>query len=158
MSRLTIHYSKHRRSANIFWILRSIYEECTRKGIAPTKFKEMQERVFAAGSYAEALSIIGEKVNLIEDECDSSSIKPVPEIVFYDGTSSPHDEKIIERIKELYPNGCRVALDRMDDVQAPPVGTQGTVLFVDDIGTIHVKWDTGGSLGIAYGEDRCHRI
>lgn len=68
------------------------------------------------------------------------------------------NEKIVKRIKALYPAGCRVELDKMDDVQAPPVGMQGTVLFVDDVGTIHVKWDTGGTLGIAFGEDQCHRI
>lgn len=39
-----------------------------------------------------------------------------------------------------------------------PVGTQGTVKFVDDIGTIHITWDCGSSLGIVYGEDSCHRI
>ncbi len=32
-------------------------------------------------------------------------------------------------------------------------GAQGTVLFVDDIGTIHVKWDNGSRLGLIPGED-----
>lgn len=68
------------------------------------------------------------------------------------------NERIVKRIKELYPVGCRVVLDKMDDKQAPPVGTQGTVMFVDAIGTIHVNWDTGSSLGVAFGEDQCHRI
>ena len=44
------------------------------------------------------------------------------------------------------------------DSEAPPIGTFGTITGVDDIGTIHVSWDTGGSLGIAYGEDFCRRI
>ena len=65
------------------------------------------------------------------------------------------DKKQIENIREQYPQGTRVELIRMDDPQAPPVGTRGTVTAVDDIGTIHVKWDTGSSLGIAYGEDQC---
>lgn len=67
MNKITIHYNSQDESGNIFWILRSIYEECIRESIAPTEFKEMQERIFAASSYAEALSIIGEKVNLIDD-------------------------------------------------------------------------------------------
>ena len=41
----------------------------------------------------------------------------------------------------------------MDDIQAPPIGTLGTVKHVDDIGTIHVSWDTGSGLGVVFGED-----
>ena len=41
--------------------------------------------------------------------------------------------------------GARVRLISMDDVQAPPAGTEGTVQYVDDAGTIHVQWDTGDS-------------
>mgnify|MGYP002150417403 FL=1 len=41
----------------------------------------------------------------------------------------------------------------MDDRQAPPRGTEGTVQFVDDAGTIHVQWDTGSSLGLVPGAD-----
>lgn len=50
-------------------------------------------------------------------------------------------------------------LDHMEDAYTKvPKGTQGTVRAVDDIGTILVDWDCGCSLGIVYGEDRCHRI
>ena len=37
-------------------------------------------------------------------------------------------------------------------------GDKGTVTGVDDIGTIHVNWDCGSGLGIAYGEDSCRKI
>jgi hypothetical protein len=33
-----------------------------------------------------------------------------------------------------------------------------TVLCVDDMATIHVAWDNGSGLGVAYGEDYCRRI
>ena len=46
----------------------------------------------------------------------------------------------------------------MDDPQAPPIGTLGAVIGVDAIGTIHVDWDNGCGLGVAYGEDDCRRI
>ena len=49
--------------------------------------------------------------------------------------------------------GTRVRLIAMDDRQAPPKGTEGTVQFVDDAGTIHVQWDTGSSLGLIPGTD-----
>jgi len=61
----------------------------------------------------------------------------------------------LERLRSQYASGTRVELVEMNDRQSPPLGTKGTVVFVDDIGTIHVHWDTGSSLGVAYGEDRC---
>ena len=64
----------------------------------------------------------------------------------------------VRRLREKFPNGTRIELERMADAQAPPVGTKGTVFFVDDIGTIHVRWDTGSTLGLAYGEDRYHKV
>ena len=64
----------------------------------------------------------------------------------------------LEILRAEYPAGCRVALLEMDDVQAPPVGTLGTVVGVDAVGTIHVDWDNGCGLGVAYGADRCRRI
>lgn len=57
-----------------------------------------------------------------------------------------------------YPKGTRVELVKMDDVQAPPIGTQGTVTGVDDIGTIMVDWDNGSHLGVVLGEDICKKI
>ena len=64
----------------------------------------------------------------------------------------------VERLRREYPVGCRVELVRMDDTQAPPIGTKGTVRGVDDIGSIMVSWDNGCGLSVAYGEDRCRRI
>lgn len=61
-------------------------------------------------------------------------------------------------IRRAYPPGMRVELVRMDDPQAPPVGTLGTVKGVDDIGSILVAWDTGSSLSVAYGVDLCQRV
>lgn len=68
------------------------------------------------------------------------------------------DQKIVEKLREEYPNGCRVELIRMNDFQAPPVGTRGTVFGVDDTGTIMVHWDNGSSLGIIYKEDQAKKI
>ena len=42
----------------------------------------------------------------------------------------------LEGLRRRYKPGTRVELLRMDDVQAPPIGTKGTVLGVDDIGSI----------------------
>ena len=67
-------------------------------------------------------------------------------------------EKIVEAIRKQYPVGCRVELVRMDDFQAPPIGTKGTVRGVDDTGSVLVVWDNGSGLNVVYGEDECRRI
>ena len=64
----------------------------------------------------------------------------------------------VERQRKQYSVGCRVELVRMDDVQAPPIGTKGTVVSVDDAGSIMVRWDNGSSLNVVYGEDLCRKI
>ncbi len=64
----------------------------------------------------------------------------------------------VELLRREYPVGCRVELLQMEDVQAPPIGTKGTVRGVDDIGSIMVSWDTGSSLSVVYGEDSGRRI
>lgn len=64
----------------------------------------------------------------------------------------------VERIKKQYPAGCRVELVRMDDVQAPPIGTKGTVVGVDDTGSVMVRWDNGSSLNVVFNEDFCRKI
>jgi hypothetical protein len=66
-------------------------------------------------------------------------------------------KEIVERIRRQFPVGCRVELVRMDDVQAPPVGTRGTVTGVDDTASVMVKWDNGSGLNLVYGEDICQR-
>jgi len=66
--------------------------------------------------------------------------------------------KIVEDIRKQYPVGCRVELIKMDDVQAPPVGAMGTVIGIDDIGSIMVQWDCGSSLNVVYGEDEVRKL
>ncbi len=59
----------------------------------------------------------------------------------------------VRKIKETYLPGMRIKLLKMDDTQAPPVGTEGTVRGVDDIGSVMVAWDTGSSLNVVLDED-----
>lgn len=61
---------------------------------------------------------------------------------------------MVNFIREQYPPGTRIRLNSMEDPYAPIApGTEGVVDFVDDIGTIHMKWNNGRSLGIVPGED-----
>ena len=66
--------------------------------------------------------------------------------------------EIVAQLRARYPKGTCVELVRMDDPQAPPIGTRGTVRGVDDIGSVMVAWDNGCGLSVAYGEDACRVV
>lgn len=69
-------------------------------------------------------------------------------------------KETVKRLKTEYPKGTRVELVSINDPYNKKLtpGCKGTVTYVDDAGTIHVSWDCGSSLGVAYGEDRCNKI
>jgi hypothetical protein len=68
------------------------------------------------------------------------------------------NRETVESVRREYPAGTRVELVRMDDLQAPPVGTHGTVTGVDDTASIEVSWDNGSGLRVVYGEDACRKL
>lgn len=59
----------------------------------------------------------------------------------------------VRKAKETYLPGIRVRLVKMDDAHAPVVGTEGTILGVDDIGSAMGAWDNGSSLSALLGID-----
>ncbi len=59
-----------------------------------------------------------------------------------------------EYLKKAYPPETRIVLNSMGNDPRPiKSGTRGTVAVVDDIGTVHCKFDSGRSLGLIDGED-----
>lgn len=68
------------------------------------------------------------------------------------------DRKMVENVRAAYPKGTRVELVRMDDSQAPPSGTCGTVFAVDDTASLIVQWDNGSGLNVIYGEDVVRKV
>jgi len=64
----------------------------------------------------------------------------------------------VEHLRKQYPIGTKIELLEMDDVQAPPIGTVGTVYGVDDLGSILVRWENGSSLSVIDGVDRVKKI
>ena len=66
--------------------------------------------------------------------------------------------EILASLRERFPQGARVELLRMDDPQAPAIGTRGTVRGVDDSGSIMVAWDSGGSLNVLFGVDEGRKV
>ena len=66
--------------------------------------------------------------------------------------------EVVNMLRVKYPKGTRVVLLEMDDPQAPPIGTKGTVRHVDDAAGIGVNWDNGSTLSAIYGVDRIRKI
>lgn len=59
-----------------------------------------------------------------------------------------------EYLKKAYLPGTRIVLNSMGDDPRPiEGGMRGTVKFVDDIGTVHCRFDDGRILGLIDGED-----
>ncbi len=67
-------------------------------------------------------------------------------------------KEIVEQVRRQYPVGTRVELVKMDDIQAPPIGTKGIVEGVDDTASLIVAWDNGSHLNVIYGEDEVRKI
>ena len=68
------------------------------------------------------------------------------------------DRETVALIRAEYPPGTCVELVKMDDVFAPPVGTKGTVVAVDDAGDLCMLWSTGSTLKVILGEDIVRKI
>ncbi|WP_274939961.1 DUF4314 domain-containing protein [Chordicoccus furentiruminis] len=64
----------------------------------------------------------------------------------------------VEMIRRMYPKGTRVELVAMDDPQAPPIGTRGTVLGVDDTGSLLMRWDNGSGLNVVWQQDAVRKV
>lgn len=67
-------------------------------------------------------------------------------------------EKMVATTRLNYPPGTRLELISMDDPQPIPPGSRGTVVHVDDMGTIHMRWDSGRALGLVPGEDSFRKL
>ena len=63
-------------------------------------------------------------------------------------------KETINRLRQEYPPGTRIVLESMNDPHAPPPGTKGTVVYVDDMGQIGMSWQNGSSLSLIPGVDR----
>lgn len=64
------------------------------------------------------------------------------------------EEVLSYRQQNIEYKGKRIRCIHMNDEYPVPDGTEGTVNHVDDLGTIHVNWDNGSTLGLVQGVDR----
>ena len=71
------------------------------------------------------------------------------------------NRKYVENAKKRYKKGMKVVLDEDmndDSPYAPKKGESGIIRHVDDMGTVHVDWESGSSLGLILDEDEFHVI
>ena len=68
------------------------------------------------------------------------------------------DRETVERVRRESPAGTLVELVKMDDAFAPPVGTIGEVLGVDDTASLMMKWSNGSGLNVIFGEDIVRKV
>ena len=67
--------------------------------------------------------------------------------------------RMAERYKAEYPSGTRIMLLSMGaDIHRVKDNTRGTVIAVDDIGTLHCNFDTGAMIGVVPGEDSFRKL
>ena len=64
----------------------------------------------------------------------------------------------VEFLRKVYIEGSRIRLDYMEDKRAVPEGTLGTVVGVDGVGNILMKWDNGSTLSLIPEVDRFHIV
>lgn len=57
-----------------------------------------------------------------------------------------------------YKPGDRIELIYMEDSQAVPEGTKGTIKYIDDIGQLHMSWDNGRSLAVNLDVDKVRKL
>ena len=69
------------------------------------------------------------------------------------------ERRFAQRMKDNYPPGTRILLLQMGDDPHPiEAETRGTVVGVDDIGTLHCHFDNDRQLGIVPGEDTFRKL
>jgi hypothetical protein len=62
---------------------------------------------------------------------------------------------VIAFLREQYPRGTRIELIEVKGKYSSlPKGLQGSVRYVDDIGTIHMDWGNGNELRLVFGVDK----
>ena len=64
----------------------------------------------------------------------------------------------VEQVRQAYQPGTRISVVRMDDPQAPPPGTIGKLIGVDDTASLLVEWQTGSWLNVLYGIDQVKKL
>lgn len=89
----------------------------------------------------------------LEKVTDLAGLEDIIQILEKQSSVKELTQEEVQQIKEKYVAGLKVELIKMYDLQAPPPKTRGFIDFVDDAGTLHIRWENGSSLGLVVGVD-----
>lgn len=69
------------------------------------------------------------------------------------------DQRVVERLREIYPAGTRVVLEKMEDPYSTlQPGECGKVVYVDDCAGVHIQWNQGSTLAAIFGVDVIRKL
>ena len=64
-----------------------------------------------------------------------------------------------EQYRKTHPPGTRIVLlDTSETLQPVPIGTRGTIKYIDDQSQLHMKWDNGRTLAVVPEEDTFRKL
>ena len=68
--------------------------------------------------------------------------------------------EVLKRLREEYPPGTRVELVEMlgEPRKDMVPGLRGEIMFIDDAGSAHIRWQNGSTLACLHGIDRFRKI
>ena len=92
-----------------------------------------------------SVKFIPQNINKI---VDIQGLEDIFEMLHKQSTNKNHTEEEIKAIKEKYQEGTMIRLIKMYDLQQLDAGTIGTVIAVDDLGQIQMKWENGSTLAL----------
>ncbi len=98
------------------------------------------------------------ETNIENEGIDFEEVNPVTPKPVTESFHFTVNEETLRKLKKEYPAGSNIVLLEMDDIQAPPIGTVGTVKGIDSMGDILVSWHDHGSLNVVYGADIVKKI
>lgn len=98
------------------------------------------------------------KIKLIPEEIikitDLKGLENIILIISKQSQCQNYTSKEIEYIQKKYTVGTKVKLIKMYDFYSDIAeGEEGVITAVDDLGTIHVNWSNGSTLGLVFGID-----
>lgn len=98
------------------------------------------------------------QVSILDDNItkitDLSELEELILILYKQSNDKEYTKEEVEQIKQQYIAGTKIELIKMYDLQAPTAGTKGFIDFVDNLGTIYMKWENGSTLGLVVGTDK----
>lgn len=74
-------------------------------------------------------------------------------MISQDKAKRPYAQHSVFKVKKKYNIGTRIKLIKMYHIEPLPKGSKGTIDFIDEVGTIYMKWDNGSSLKLIAGVD-----